>query len=95
MFLMLVLKCGFFPDKTVKLWKVMERTKRAEGYNLKDDGGVLRAPTSINTLRVPVFKVSALIKAGCLLTSWYVAVSNKHLGILLTTYQCSGCMLYK
>ena len=40
----------------------MERTKRAEGYNLKDDGGVLRDPTSINTLRVPVFKVSSRVK---------------------------------
>ena len=36
----------------------MERTKRPEGYNLKDDAGTLRDPSSINTLRVPVFKVS-------------------------------------
>ena len=35
----------------------MERTKRPEGYNLKDDAGTLRDPSSINTLRVPVFKV--------------------------------------
>ena len=41
-----------FPDKTIKLWKVSERDKRAEGYNLKEDNGLLRDPGSINTLRV-------------------------------------------
>jgi len=39
-------------DKTIKLWKVSERDKRAEGYNLKEDSGVLREPNTINTLRV-------------------------------------------
>ena len=39
-------------DKTIKLWKVSERDKRAEGYNLKEDTGVLRDPATINTLRV-------------------------------------------
>ena len=39
-------------DKTIKLWKVSERDRRAEGYNLKEDSGVLRDPSSINTLRV-------------------------------------------
>ena len=44
------------PDKTIKLWKVSERDKRAEGYNLKEDSGILRDPSSIPSLRVPVLK---------------------------------------
>ena len=39
-------------DKTIKLWKVSERDKRAEGYNLKEDTGLLKDPSTINTLRV-------------------------------------------
>jgi len=39
-------------DKTVKLWKVSERDKRPEGYNLKDEEGRLRDPATITTLRV-------------------------------------------
>ena len=42
----------FFADKTIKLWKVSERDKKAEGYNLKEDSGLLRDPSTINTLRV-------------------------------------------
>ncbi|KAB0404432.1 hypothetical protein E2I00_009562, partial [Balaenoptera physalus] len=37
-------------DKTVKLWKVSERDKRPEGYNLKDEEGRLRDPATITTL---------------------------------------------
>jgi len=48
-------------DKTIKLWKVSERDKRAEGYNLKEDNGLLRDPTSINTLRVPILKPMELM----------------------------------
>ncbi|XP_013914361.1 serine/threonine-protein phosphatase 2A 55 kDa regulatory subunit B beta isoform isoform X1 [Erythrolamprus reginae] len=43
-------------DKTVKLWKVSERDKRPEGYNLKDEDGRLRDPSTITTLRVPVLR---------------------------------------
>lgn len=44
---------GFlFPDKTIKLWKISERDKRAEGYNLKDEDGRLRDPFRITALRV-------------------------------------------
>ncbi|XP_006893798.1 PREDICTED: LOW QUALITY PROTEIN: serine/threonine-protein phosphatase 2A 55 kDa regulatory subunit B beta isoform [Elephantulus edwardii] len=43
-------------DKTVKLWKVSERDKRPEGYNLKDEEGRLRDPSTITTLRVPVLR---------------------------------------
>uniref|UniRef100_A0A8C0IIY8 Serine/threonine-protein phosphatase 2A 55 kDa regulatory subunit B n=1 Tax=Bubo bubo TaxID=30461 RepID=A0A8C0IIY8_BUBBB len=39
-------------DKTVKLWKVSERDKRPEGYNLKDEDGRLRDPSMITMLRV-------------------------------------------
>lgn len=42
------------PDKTVKLWKVSERDKRPEGYNLKDEDGRLRDPSMITVLRVSV-----------------------------------------
>lgn len=39
-------------DKTVKLWKISERDKRPEGYNLKYDDGRVRDPTTITALRV-------------------------------------------
>lgn len=39
-------------DKTIKLWKVSERDKRAEGYNLKDETGELKDRGSITGLRV-------------------------------------------
>ncbi|XP_055793011.1 serine/threonine-protein phosphatase 2A 55 kDa regulatory subunit B delta isoform isoform X1 [Salvelinus fontinalis] len=42
------------PDKTIKLWKISQRDKRAEGYNLKDEDGRLRDPFRITSLRVPV-----------------------------------------
>ena len=56
--LALLTYCWFFvssfhlADKTIKLWKVSERDKKAEGYNLKEDSGLLRDPSTINTLRV-------------------------------------------
>ena len=50
-----------FADKTIKLWKVSERDKRAEGYNLKEDSGILRDPSSITSLRVPVLKPMELM----------------------------------
>lgn len=43
-----------FSDKTIKLWKISERDKRAEGYNLKDEDGRLRDPLRITALRVYV-----------------------------------------
>ncbi|XP_069755730.1 serine/threonine-protein phosphatase 2A 55 kDa regulatory subunit B delta isoform isoform X3 [Narcine bancroftii] len=43
-------------DKTIKLWKISERDKRAEGYNLKEEDGRFRDPVRITTLRVPVLK---------------------------------------
>ena len=48
-------------DKTIKLWKVSERDKRPDGFNLKDENGLLRDPTSITALRVPVFKPMELM----------------------------------
>lgn len=39
-------------DKTIKLWKISERDKRAEGYNLKDEDGRLRDPFRITALRM-------------------------------------------
>jgi len=58
-----ILFCYIFwkPDKTIKLWKVSERNKRPEGYNLKDDAGILRDPSSITSLRVPTFKPMELM----------------------------------
>ena len=59
-----VLTCFLSPqlaDKTIKLWKVSERDKRAEGYNLKEDSGLLKDPSSINTLRVPVLRPMELM----------------------------------
>lgn len=48
-------------DKTIKLWKVSERDRRAEGYNLKEESGQLRDCSSITSLRVPVLKPMELM----------------------------------
>ncbi len=39
-------------DKTIKLWKVSERDKRAEGYNLKDEAGEMKDRGVLTGLRV-------------------------------------------
>ncbi|TDH13288.1 hypothetical protein EPR50_G00056540 [Perca flavescens] len=43
-------------DKTIKLWKISERDKRPEGYNLKEEDGRYRDLNTVTTLRVPVFR---------------------------------------
>ncbi|KPP68150.1 hypothetical protein Z043_113192 [Scleropages formosus] len=43
-------------DKTIKLWKVSERDKRPEGYNLKDEEGRLKDVSTVTSLQVPVLK---------------------------------------
>jgi len=48
-------------DKTIKLWKVSERDKRAEGYNLKDEAGQIRNTNSITSLRVPTLEPMELM----------------------------------
>ena len=44
-----------FTDKTIKLWKVSERDKMAEGYNLRDESGQIRDPSSLSMLRVILY----------------------------------------
>ena len=46
-----------FSDKTIKLWKVSERDKRAEGYNILQEDGTKRDPSSITTVRVRVTEI--------------------------------------
>ncbi|KAI9562001.1 protein phosphatase-like protein 2A regulatoru subunot PR55 [Daphnia sinensis] len=48
-------------DKTIKLWKVSERDKRAEGYNLKDEAGEMKDKGVLTGLRVPVLKPMELM----------------------------------
>ncbi|KAL1261487.1 hypothetical protein QQF64_006752 [Cirrhinus molitorella] len=48
-------------DKTIKLWKVSERDKRAEGYNLRDEEGRLKDLSTITTLQVPVLRPMDLL----------------------------------
>ncbi|VVC36283.1 Hypothetical protein CINCED_3A002586 [Cinara cedri] len=43
-------------DKTIKLWKVSQKDKKIEGYNTKEDSGIMRDPMNITSLRVPVLK---------------------------------------
>ena len=45
-----------FADKTVKLWKISEKTKRAEGYNLRDDNGTIRSTNTVTNLRIPMIR---------------------------------------
>lgn len=42
----------FNVDKTIKLWKVSEKDKKIEGYNTKEDSGIMRDPMNITSLRV-------------------------------------------
>jgi serine/threonine-protein phosphatase 2A regulatory subunit B len=46
-----------YSDKTVKLWKISEKTKRAEGYNLRDDNGITRSANTVTNLRIPVIRL--------------------------------------
>ncbi|CAG5938987.1 unnamed protein product [Menidia menidia] len=48
-------------DKTIKLWKVSERDKRPEGYNLKDEEGRLKDVSTITSLQVPVLRPTDLM----------------------------------
>jgi len=51
----------FCSDKTVKLWKISEKTKRAEGFNLRDDNGTVRSENHITNLRIPVIRPMELM----------------------------------
>lgn len=48
----LVSLCSIFKDKTIKLWKITERDKRPEGYNLKDEEGKLKDLSTVTSLQV-------------------------------------------
>ncbi|XP_035632022.1 serine/threonine-protein phosphatase 2A 55 kDa regulatory subunit B alpha isoform isoform X1 [Oncorhynchus keta] len=39
-------------DKTIKLWKISERDKRPEGYNLKEEDGRYIDPNTVTALRL-------------------------------------------
>ena len=43
--------CSVFKDKTIKLWKITERDKRPEGYNLKDEEGKLKDLSTVTSLQ--------------------------------------------
>ncbi len=51
---------SFILDKTVKLWKISEKTKRAEGYNLRDDNGIIRSADTVTNLRIPVIRLDVV-----------------------------------
>jgi len=57
---------SFLPaDKTIKLWKISERTKRAEGFNLReeDSGRVLNQ--RLKGLKIPALKsVDGVVEAS-------------------------------
>ncbi|XP_060771895.1 protein phosphatase 2, regulatory subunit B, gamma a isoform X2 [Neoarius graeffei] len=48
-------------DKTIKLWKVSERDRRPEGYNLKDEEGRMKDISTVTSLQVPVLKPTDLM----------------------------------
>lgn len=48
----LVSLCPVLKDKTIKLWKITERDKRPEGYNLKDEEGKLKDLSTVTSLQV-------------------------------------------
>lgn len=63
-------------DKTVKLWKISERDKRPEGYNLKYEDGRVRDPTTITALRVRCHALSlfSTVAAGWVLMLNYLVI---------------------
>ena len=58
------------------MWKVSERDKRAEGYNLKEDSGVLRDPSTITSLKVPVLKPMELMVEASMLSVRYLSAAS-------------------
>lgn len=52
-------------DKTIKLWKITERDKRPEGYNLKDEEGKLKDLSTVTSLQVRGWPAAGL--CGCAL----------------------------
>lgn len=59
-------KMSFFfsTDKTIKLWKISERDKRPEGYNLKEEDGRYKDPNTITSLRVSS-QINHWLVQGC------------------------------
>ena len=53
-----------------------ERDKRAEGYNLKEDSGVLRDPSTITSLKVPVLKPMELMVEASMLSVRYLPAAT-------------------
>ena len=50
-------------DKTIKLWKIQERDRRVEGYNLKEENGtsLMLDAAAVTSLRVPIIKPTELV----------------------------------
>ncbi|PKU37605.1 serine threonine-protein phosphatase 2a 55 kda regulatory subunit b delta isoform isoform x2 [Limosa lapponica baueri] len=44
-------------DKTIKLWKITERDKRPEGYNLKDEEGKLKDLSTVTSLQLEEYSI--------------------------------------
>lgn len=70
-------------DKTIKLWKVSERDKRPEGYNLKDEEGRLKDMTTITSLQVPALACTNMIWINGKCVSVSLAVIYFFLGVFL------------
>ena len=66
-------------DKTIKLWKVTERDRKPEGFNLKDETGILRDPASIHALVVssPMYYKPIRDKRPLMMTSYKMYLSDK------------------
>lgn len=62
-------------DKTIKLWKVSERDKRPEGYNLKDEEGRLKDISTITSLQVRAHKHTHTEPCPCTPSFWSVTYS--------------------
>ncbi|GAU91585.1 hypothetical protein RvY_03812 [Ramazzottius varieornatus] len=52
-------------DKTIKLWKISERTKRAEGFNLREEDSGKIKHQRLESLRIPALKnVDGVVEAS-------------------------------
>ena len=72
------------PDKTIKLWKISERDKRPEGYNLKEEDGRYRDPTTVTTLRVSMNGALCLSYIFCTLSrSWRESLQSAPISTVL------------
>lgn len=68
-------------DKTIKLWKIVEKDKRIDGYNLKDESGTLITPppAPLSYLTVPQLRPAGEVSVDHLARKTYANAHTYHI----------------